>query len=175
VNDYEAPPPSLVLTRSGHFEFWVPSFAWVCFQQNQEQFQAQPRLWPIAVVEFPLNFLLFVKELYRRIGVTGAITARVEYQHLGGCILYPGGPEGGLWHSRLFTFSEQHYGPYERQLAVDFDPEATALAFALHFYRSVRLRPDAYSLLPERQIYAAHVLMWTRPIRSMTYCPCFGF
>ena len=136
ANDYEAPPPSLVLTRSGHFEFWVPLFAWVCFQQNREQFQAQPRLWPIAVVEFPLNFLLFVKELYRRIGVTGAITVRIEYQNLGGCILYPGGPAGGLWHSGPFTFSEQHYGPYEQHLAVDFDPEAAALAFALHLYQA---------------------------------------
>jgi hypothetical protein len=30
----------------------------------------------------------------------------------------------------------QHYGPYDQRLEPDFDPEAAALAFALHLYHS---------------------------------------
>lgn len=131
-------PPYIVLTRSGHFEFSVPLFPFICFGQRERRdlFDATPQLWPMAVVEFPLSFLIFVKELYKRVALPGAFVASVEYVNLGTCVLQAGTPYGMPFFDGPQAFAAQHYGPYDQRLEPDFDPEAAALVFALHLYRS---------------------------------------
>jgi hypothetical protein len=129
-------PPSILLMRSGHFEFCLPLFPWICFQQPLPDYEQQPRLWPRAIVELPLSFLLFVKLLYKRIGISGSFIASTEYHNLRGAILYPGSPFGGVFLDGPRIFSEHNYGPFEQQLEPDFDPDAAALNFALDLYRS---------------------------------------
>jgi hypothetical protein len=129
-------PPSILLSRSGHFEFWLPLFPWICFRQAQADYEKQPRLWPRAVVELPLSFLLLVKQLHQRIGVTGSFIVGAEYRNLRGAILQPGSPFGMPFFDGPRAFSEPDYGPFEQQLEPEFDPDADALKFALHLYRS---------------------------------------
>jgi hypothetical protein len=129
-------PPSILLARSGHFEFCLPLFPWICFQQARVDYEKQPRLWPRAIVELPLSFLLFVRQLHQRIGVTGSSIVGAEYCNLQGAILQAGSPFGMPSFDGPRAFSEPDYGPFEQQLEADFDPDAAALKFALHLYRS---------------------------------------
>jgi len=128
-------PPSVLLTRSGHFEFAVPLFHWICFRQNRAEFEAQPWLWPTAIVEFPYNFLIFVRELFKRIGVSGAFIASTEYLNFKGCMLQAGRPDGMPFLDGPFGFQGKQYGPYQQRLEQAFDLDQTALAFALDLYR----------------------------------------
>ena len=75
-------PPFILLMRSGHFEFCVPLFPWICFKQPLPDYKQRPRLWPRAIVELPLSFLLLVKLLYKRIGISGSFIASTEYHNL---------------------------------------------------------------------------------------------
>lgn len=102
-------PPSIVLTRSGHFEFAVPLFPWICFGQRDRRdlFEARPYLWPMAVVEFPLSFLIFVKNVYKQIEVPGAFVASVEYINLSGSVLQAGTPYGMPFFDGPYEFQDQ--------------------------------------------------------------------
>jgi predicted XRE-type DNA-binding protein len=129
--------PLVTLTRSGHFEFCVPFYPWICFNQTEENYRSHPTLYPTAVVEFPVSFLQFVRELYRRLGYAGSFLARVEYRNLKGCRLYPG-PPAGLAVPFLEgpqVFAGEHYGPFEQLLGANFDLDKAALKFAVDFYR----------------------------------------
>ena len=130
-------PPLVTLTRSGHFEFSSPLFPWICFNQTVENYHTQPRLYPTAILELPISFLRFIRELYRRFGVGCPLLVRIEYRSLGGCILFAGLPSG-LGAPPLEgpkKFSEPHYGPYEQRLENEFDIDAAGLKFALDLYR----------------------------------------
>jgi len=88
-----------------------------------------------AGITFPYNFLIFVRELYRRIGVTGAFITSTEYRNFEGCVLQAGPPMGMPFFDGPFRFQGKHYGPYRQQLDPGFNLDAAALAFALHLYR----------------------------------------
>jgi hypothetical protein len=127
------------LTRSGHLELWVPVLPWLLPPRalfgNAEREESDLTLWPTAVIELPISFLRFAKELYRRVGINGEQTVRMEYRNLVGCFLPPGAPgiSRFLEPSRRFPF--RHFEPPETRLASDFDPDKTGFEMILTLYQ----------------------------------------
>ena len=125
------------LTRTGHYEVWVPLFGLICYRQDKRDFLQRPWLEPLAVIEFPVSFLRSVRALYNRIGVDSPIVARMQYRNLVGCYLPPGSGQG-LIRSLPRPFADEHYQPYEIRLGSDFDPDEVALRFIQRLYRAFR-------------------------------------
>jgi hypothetical protein len=114
----------LELLTNGHMTYGCAlgeSFYW---RQSAEEIARQPRLWPYAVIEYPLSFL----KLFRAVADLSALREpfhiRLEYHSIRGHILPPGAPT-------QFGFIRGHEAvPYPHQHLVlfvtvgdRFDPE----------------------------------------------------
>ncbi len=122
------------LTRTGHYEIWVPLFGMICHGQDERDVQQQPWLQPLAVIEFPVRFLRFVKSLYSKIGVNSQIVARMQYRNLKGGLLPPSSGQG-LIRYPMRPFADEHYQPHDVRFGADFDPDEVALRFLQRLYR----------------------------------------
>lgn len=139
---WESPPlkpggfPSLwkCLTRTGHYEVWIPLYGLVCVDQDSRDFRERPWLQPMAVNAFPVSFLRFIRALYDRLEVNSRILVRMQYRNLKGCFLPPGTGQG-LIRSQPHPYRDQHFGPYDVVLPPGFEPDAEAFRLAQRFYR----------------------------------------
>jgi hypothetical protein len=128
--------PFIRLMRSGHLEFWVPiGTLTLCWNQPENESQIRPRLWPTAVCEYPVSFLRFAKELYRRLDIDSQLIWRMEYRNLRGCALLPYSP-GGVVFEPPHIFEYDHFSPRERTLEADFVADQSALEMLCDFYQA---------------------------------------
>jgi hypothetical protein len=126
----------ICLTRSGHFELWVPLFPWICFQQAISDFRERPWMWPLAVVEFPVSFMRFTKALNKRLGIDSKRIVSMQYRNLAGCLLPPGMGQGLSFIRSASVYRSQHFDPYDFQISPEFDPDGVALRFVQRLYRA---------------------------------------
>jgi hypothetical protein len=130
----------LWLLRNGHIEFWTQVDESFCWMQNPEQYKKHPRLYPIAVCEYPVSFLRFAKSLYEAVGLSGGMTWRMQYWHLDSCILLPGAHNQHRFMMPLEPPEPypEHQFRHEERLARGFHPDKSALVMIEAFYRGFR-------------------------------------
>lgn len=82
----------LKLFRNGYSEFQALvdfSFSW---SQGKKEFEISPRFDPYAIIEFPVSFIRFVKELIQERHLTKSYVIRMAYLNCGEYKLRPYGP-----------------------------------------------------------------------------------
>jgi len=83
---------SLELLTNGHLTYSSllgESFYW---KQSPEEIARQPRLWPFAVIEYPLSFFKLFRAVVDLSGLQPPFHIRLEYHNIQGHILPPGVP-----------------------------------------------------------------------------------
>jgi hypothetical protein len=127
---------ALELLTNGHMTYSCilgESFYW---RQPPEEVARRPRLWPFAVIEYPVSFLKLFRAIADLSRLQQPFHIRVEYYNIRGHLLPPGPPTD-------FGFIRGHEAvPYPHQnLAV---PAVVA-----------RIEPDALAYNLVRDVYAA--------------------
>jgi len=128
----------LNLLTSGHLEFWTPIDDHFCWNQDPQEMERHPRLYPYAATEHPISFLRLAKALYQQLNLSCPYNWRMQYWNLQGCILLP-------YHPGIvdFDYPFNHPIPYkdlhfmrDANLDADFDPDASALILIEKLYQA---------------------------------------
>jgi schlafen family protein len=90
---------ALELLTNGHMTyacFLGETFYW---KQSREEVARQPRLWPFAIIEYPLSFFKLFRAIGDIAGLQPPFHVRFEYHNIRGHILPPGAPTefGFIW------------------------------------------------------------------------------
>lgn len=126
----------IMLTRSGHLEFWCPIKESFCLNQGKENIDEHPRLNPYPVTEFPVSFLRFSKTLYEKLSLSCSFTFRMIYWNFKGSKLGPSHPQDSQFIFPLIPlqpYSEKHF-TREVILTNDFNPDGAALEIISELY-----------------------------------------
>lgn len=83
----------LKVYENGHMEFWRTIGELFCRGQSVEERRIRPRLYPYAVVEYPVSFLRLASAVLSTAGYSGEVLIQLQYRNIGGYILRPGSPE----------------------------------------------------------------------------------
>ena len=130
----------IILSRSGHLEFWtqfqeMSEFKRCSFQDNRGT-RSYLVLEPGALPTYAVGFLRFAKELYHHLHADCDFTFRAELRNLQGCALPSGAWKLGMGDECFKTFAQPHFGPVETALSQNISPEENALATIVRFYRA---------------------------------------
>ncbi len=79
--------------KNGHLEFWTAIDHFFCWQQDPEEMQTHPRLYPYPVIEHPLSFVRLYRSLVDYLRIESDIVFQLEYLNIQGAILLPYQPE----------------------------------------------------------------------------------
>jgi len=132
----------LELLENGHLGYRVflgESFYWGL---PREEWSRQPRLFPGAVLEYPLTFLLLYRAVCDENGLEGPFYVRLEYRNIGGHRLNPG-PVTEF--SDTFGVRHPIAAPHISEILTvprDFAPHRIAWELAGRVYNSFGLTRD---------------------------------
>ncbi len=70
-------------------------------------------LWPTPVSEYPVSFLRFARELYKRLNVSSDFIWRMEYRNLKGCVMPPYIPGNSASLESPRAYDQQQFEPRE--------------------------------------------------------------
>jgi len=127
----------LKFIKNGHLEFWTAIDESFCWQQDQQSFKQHPRLYPYAVVEYPVSFCRLYSRLAALLNITSDILFQMQYIGVRGVILLPFRPD-----SIGFRHQMESIRPLEAERLVlpkhrvrrNFDPDQTALELVQEVY-----------------------------------------
>ncbi|MGC2741642.1 MAG: hypothetical protein WA672_00540 [Candidatus Angelobacter sp.] len=127
----------LKFIRNGHLEFWTAIDSSFCWNQDPESFKQHPRLYPYAVVEYPLSFCRLFSKVVRLLDIKESVVLQIQYINIKGAVLLPYRPE-----SLGFMHPMQSVKPLDRQrlvlpklkVPVGFDPDPVALDLIQELY-----------------------------------------
>lgn len=123
--------------RNGHLEFWTAIDRNFCWRQDEASFRKHPRLYPYAVVEYPVSFCRLYKQIAKHLGIQSNVIFQMQYLNIEGAILLPFRPD-----SIGFMHPMDPIKPAERNRLVfpkhtvtaDFDPDPTSLQLVEELY-----------------------------------------
>ena len=127
----------LKFIRNGHLEFWTAIDDHFCWRQDATSFKQHPRLYPYAVVEYPLSFCRLYKELVNLLAITSKIILQMQYINVEGVVLLPFRPDSiGFMHpidpikpsERGRLVFAKHVVPH------DYDPDLATLDLVEDLY-----------------------------------------
>jgi hypothetical protein len=123
--------------KNGHLEFWTAIDEYFCWRQEPTARKTNPRLYPYAVVEYPLSFVRLYRALVDLLGITSDCIFQMQYLNIRGAILLPYVPE-----SIGFKFPLEPIKPINRnrllfepkRFSAGFSPDPTALQIIKDLY-----------------------------------------
>lgn len=129
----------LAVYENGHLEFRTAIGELFCWRQSAEERRIRPRLYPYAVVEYPVSFLRLASAVFSRAGYSGEVLIQLEYRNIRGSILRPGQPneidfETPLVPSTPFPEPYLLIGP--RRVPGNRDPDEIGLDLLKSVYRA---------------------------------------
>jgi len=129
----------IILLKNAHLEFWAKIDESFCWRQNEMEMKVHPRLYPYAVIEYPVNFFRFLKRLIEITGIKSDILIGGGYYNCRGCHLRPGHPESIIFQNYR-VFSPKYWDsddPIEftsRKISTDFIPDQEAYKTVSEIY-----------------------------------------
>ena len=115
--------------ENGHLEFWTAIGEAFCWRQSVEERRIRPRLYPYAVVEYPVSFLRLASAVFNRAGYAGEVVIQLQYRNIAGSILRSGRPEQIDFESPLVPstpFPEMHLRVGPKRVAGGWNPHQEA-------------------------------------------------
>jgi hypothetical protein len=136
----------LTVLSNGHMQFKSPLDRVFCWKQSDAERTVRPRLWPYAVVEYPVTFLRLYKNLLNlfNVGATEFVALMV-YINVKDFYLPEGPPEATFFDMQL-TASKPFVGSkieIERSVGHDFDPDRVAFELLRLLYAEFKLPESA--------------------------------
>ena len=125
--------------ENGHLEFWTAIGEAFCWRQSEEERRIRPRLYPYAVVEYPVSFLRLALAVLNRAGYSGEVLIQLQYRNIGGYILRPGRPEEIGFESPLVSstpFAEPHLLVGPMRVLGSRDPDEVGFDLLKSVYRA---------------------------------------
>ncbi len=132
----------LSLFQNGHMEFYSILDTLFCWMQSEEQFKAQPRLYPYAVAEYPCSFLRLYKAIIERLELQSSYIIRMCYHNLKGYVAVPYQPDNvvSLINMVLIKnitpqpYSKQHLVVQDLKVESDFNPDKATYVLLKQVY-----------------------------------------
>ena len=140
----------LEVYENGHVEFWTPISDLFCWMQSPEEQKNRPRLYPYAVVEYPVSFLRLVSALLNTAGFSGEMLIQLQYRNIGGYILRPGRPELIGFESPLVPstpFPEKHLRVGPRRTPGSSNPDEVGFDLLKSVYRAFGIAAEEIPFL----------------------------
>lgn len=137
--------------RRAVLEFGTPIDDTFCWQQPAKERAKSPRLYPYAVVEYPVSFLRLWHALLAKFvpSLTGSVV-HLEFLNCAGCHLRPGHPGSIAYRSEnlypLRPWREPHLELPFRNLPIDFEPDFEAYELACRIYAAFGFEREAVPL-----------------------------
>ena len=135
----------LEVYENGHLEFWTTIGELFCWRQSMDERRIRPRLYPYAVVEYPVSFLRLASAVLSRAGYSGEVLIQLQYRNVGGYILRPGRPEEIGFESPLVPstpFAEPYLRIGPRHVPGNRDPDAVGFELLKSVYRAFGVEVD---------------------------------
>lgn len=140
----------ITLLENGYFELRSPlrnaSFQWL---KEQWGFSNGDWLYPYAVQEMPLTFLLVAKSLYKLCNVGANLRLRQEYRNVSGFVLPPGHPGNPLFAEDSKRYGGDHIVGQELTLASGFVPAQACRQLVEEVYAHFGYGTEVIPLLEE--------------------------
>jgi hypothetical protein len=127
----------LKFIRNGHLEFWTEIDYSFCWNQTEESFKQHPRLYPYAVVEYPLSFCRLYSRVITTLGIQSPVIFQIQYLNVKGVILLPYRPESiGFMHpmESVKPLDRQRLVLPKHRVSPNFDPDRVALDLVQDLY-----------------------------------------
>jgi hypothetical protein len=133
----------LKLLENGHMtyaQFLGEAFYW---RQSPEEWERQPRLWPLAVIEYPLSFLTLYRAICDLCRLGGPFHLRLEYRNVAHHTLPAGVPTPfGFLDPRPQPFGGHHLHLAET-VPTDFLPNPATFDLIRRIYAAFGHATDA--------------------------------
>lgn len=127
------------LLNSGTLEFSTPVDDSFCWQQPSDSMKQHPRLYPYAVVEYPLSFCREYLRITELLELSGEVTFHLELYNIRNAVLLPFRPE-----SLGYAMPTAAVRPIEKvdlflkpaTVSIPFSPDKVTLLLLLDLYRA---------------------------------------
>ncbi len=83
----------IILLKNGHFEFWKRIDWLFCWNQDLKVMQQHPRLYPFAVVEYPVTFVRLYRKILDQLNLKFDVLFQMQYSNIDGAVLLPYHPD----------------------------------------------------------------------------------
>lgn len=127
----------MIFIKNGHLEFWTEIDDSFCWQQPEQDMQKHPRLYPYAVVEYPVSFARLYRGLVELIGLSGNVIFQMQFVNVKGAILLPYQP-GSIGfdhpHEPVKPLARDSLIFEKKMVGHDFDPDPVALSMIKDLY-----------------------------------------
>lgn len=147
----------LEVYENGHMEFWRTIGEVFCRDQSAEERRVRPRLYPYAVVEYPVSFLRLASAILSTAGYSGEVLIQLQYRNIGGHVLRPGRPREIVFESPLnpsTPFAEPHLliGPI--RVPWNRAPDEVGLNLLKFVYRAFGVGVDGIPFLGANGVFS---------------------
>jgi hypothetical protein len=127
------------LLNNGALEFSTAIDQYFCWRQPPDSIEKHPRLYPYAVVEFPLSFCRQYLQIVSLLRVTSDVIFQMEYHNIEGAILLPFRPESvgyALPLEPVRAWDKKNLILKPQTAAYPFVPEEVTYSMLLDLYHS---------------------------------------
>lgn len=126
----------IVLLDNGYLELRSPLenslFQW---RRTESGFHDTNWLYPYAVCELPVTFLMLAKQIYAMSKVSSSIVVKQEYWNVNGFVLMPGHPANPFFMSfDGAKYKRENIIGKQMELALDFEPDNVAYQLVQEVY-----------------------------------------
>ena len=133
----------LKLFDNGHMEFWTPLDEGFCWRQSDEEFKKRPRLYPYAVIEYPVTFLRLYQSIIKKLNISKEFEIIIYYNNLKGYALLPFAPGIIGFESPInINVYEKKDFTFKTDIPNNFLPDIEAYNLIKRFYKSFNLGPE---------------------------------
>lgn len=125
--------------RNGHLEFWTEVDENFCWRQDAESLKKNPRLYPYAVVEYPVSFVRLYQVLQSFLNLKVRVTFQMQYLNIRGAILLPYQPESiSFQHpvDPVIPFDKDRLLFPKKDFPHDYEPDPVALELIKDLYNA---------------------------------------
>jgi len=128
----------LSLFENGYMEFSTPLDILFCWQQTEEEFKRNPRLYPYPLIEYPVSFLKLYRAIIDHEDLLGDFILSLSYYNLTGYTLPPYKPGiiGFEIGTSLKPFSKKHLILPLLTLDSNFSPDKEIFEAIKYFYKA---------------------------------------
>lgn len=141
----------LILLRNGFFELRSPLSS-EHFQWAKEEFEIPDDsnwLYPYAICEYLVTFMMLVKKIYFVAGIDSEILVQQEYRKLSGFLLVGGDPVDSFFGTNeesQHVYTEPHAIGLRRSIEPEFVPDRVAYDLVKELYASFGLSEELIPL-----------------------------
>lgn len=130
----------ITLLDNGYLEYWQrcddDTFQW----GKHNSTDPTPELFPFAVCELPVNFLLLARKIYDLAGLESTLTLRMDYANIRGFALRPGAPNSMIYMMpagggiRVKGYEQNEISAKRTGVKPDFDAASWAFPLVEELY-----------------------------------------